>query len=88
MTDASAFLPVNIPSSILSQPIRYNKKIKINSKPIYTEKIVKQNIIFLIFLTLKMSLKGGRLMKISCNLSVKSYFQWRQIVHPIPKTWK
>ena len=37
----------NIPSSILSQPIRYNKNIKINSKPIYVEEFAKQNIIFL-----------------------------------------
>ena len=38
---------VNISSSILSQPIWYNKNIKINSKPIYVEEFAKQNIIFL-----------------------------------------
>ena len=27
-------------------------------------------------------------MKISYNLSDKSYFKWRQIVNSIPKTWK
>ena len=31
-------------SSILSQPICYNKNIKINSKPIYGEEFAKQNI--------------------------------------------
>ena len=43
------YLPsfVNIASSILSQPIWYNKNIKINSKPIYVEEFAKQNIIFL-----------------------------------------
>ena len=38
---------VNIPSSTLSQPIWYNKNIKINSNPIYAEEFAKQNIIFL-----------------------------------------
>ena len=37
---------VNIASSILSQPILY-EKIKMNSKPIYVEEFAKQNIIFL-----------------------------------------
>ena len=51
---------VNSPSSILSQPIWYNKNIKINNKPIYFEEFAKQNFIFLyIFLTLKMNLKRG-----------------------------
>ena len=27
-------------------------------------------------------------MKISYNLSNKSYFKWRQIVNSIPRTWK
>ena len=38
---------VNIPCSILSQPIWYNKIIKIGSKPIYVEEFVKQNFFFL-----------------------------------------
>ena len=38
---------VNIPCSILSQPIWYNKNIKIGSKPIYVEEFVKQNFFFL-----------------------------------------
>ena len=38
------FSSANILSSFLSQPILYNKNVKINSKPIY---ICKQNIIFL-----------------------------------------
>ena len=50
----------NNPSSVLSQPIWYNKNIKINSKPIYVEEVFKRNIISdSIFLTLKMSLKRG-----------------------------
>ena len=51
---------VNISSSILSQPIWYNKSSKINNKAIYTEELAKQNIIFLYdLLTLKMGLKSG-----------------------------
>ena len=46
---------VNIPSSILTQPIRYNKNLKINSKPIYVEEFVKKY--YMIFWTLKMNLK-------------------------------
>ena len=49
---------VNIPSSILSQPIWYNKKIKINSKPIYVEEFTKKtSFSYMILLTLKMTLK-------------------------------
>ena len=51
---------VNISSSILSQPIWYNKSSKINNKVIYTEELAKQNIIFLYdLLTLKVGLKSG-----------------------------
>ena len=51
---------VNISSSILSQPIWYNKSSKINNKAIYTEELAKQNIIFSYdLLTLKMGLKSG-----------------------------
>ena len=51
---------VNISSSILSQPIWYNKSSKINNKAIYIEELAKQNIIFLYdLLTLKMGLKSG-----------------------------
>ena len=49
---------VNIPSPILSQPIWYNKKIKINSKPIYVEEFAKKtSFSYMTLLTLKMTLK-------------------------------
>ena len=38
---------VNIPSSILSQRIWYNKNIKMNSKPIYVEEFAKKNHFFI-----------------------------------------
>ena len=38
---------INVPSSILSQPIWYNKNIKINCKPIYVEEFAKQKYHFL-----------------------------------------
>ena len=38
---------VNNSSSVLLQPIWYNKNTKINSKPIYAEEFSKQNVIFL-----------------------------------------
>ena len=51
---------VNIPSSVLSQPIWYNKNIKINSKPIYVEEFAKKiSFSYMIFSTLKMNLKRG-----------------------------
>ena len=41
------FSSINIVSSFLSQPIWYNKNIKINSKPTYAEELAKQNISYL-----------------------------------------
>ena len=80
---------VNIPSSILSQPIWYNKNIKINSKPIYVEEFAKQNIIFLYDLfNTKNELKTWDEIKVTYELSDKSYFKWRQIINSVPKTWK
>ena len=80
---------VNIPPSILSQPIWYNKNNKINRKPIYVEEFAKQNIIFLYDLfNAKNELKTWDEIKITYELSNKSYFKWRQIIHSIPKTWK
>ena len=78
----------DISSSILSKPIWYNKNIKINSKPIYVQEFAK-NIVFLCDLfNTKNEFKTWDEMKISYNLSDKSYFKWRQIVHSIPKTLK
>ena len=88
-TRASTFLLLFHPSSILSQPIWYHKNIKISSKPIYVEEFAKQNIIFLndLFNT-ENEFKTWNEMKISYNLNNKSYFKWRKIINPIPKTWK
>ena len=78
---------VNIPSSILSQPIWYNKNIKINSKPIYVEEFAKQNIIFLYDLfNTKNELKTWDEIKSTYELSDKSCFKWRQSINSIPKT--
>ena len=80
---------VNIPPSILSQPIWYNKNNKINRKPIYVEEFAKQNIIFLYDLfNTKNELKTWDEIKITYKLSDKSYFKWRQITNSIPKPWK
>ena len=80
---------VNIPSSILSQPIWYNKNIKINSKPIYVEEFAKKKIIFLYDLfNTKNELKTWDEIKVTYELSDKSYFKWRQIINSVPKTWK
>ena len=53
------FSSVNNPSSILSQPIWYNKNIKINSLPIYNKEFAQGLFSYVIFLKLKTSLKGG-----------------------------
>ena len=80
---------VNIPSSVLSQPILHDKNIKISSKPIYLEEFVKQNFIFLYDLfNTKNEFKTCDEIKISYELSDKSYFKWTQITSSIPKTWK
>ena len=54
------FLPscVNIPSSIISQPISYKRNIKINTKLNRVDEFAKQNIIFLydLFITLSVNL--------------------------------
>ena len=78
----------NNPSSVLSQPIWYNKNIKINSKPIYVEEFAKQNIFLYDLFNTKNELKTRDEIKISYELSDKSYFKWRQIISSIPKTWK
>ena len=77
---------VNIPSSISSQPILYNKNIKINSKSICLEEFQKRNIIFLYDLfNTKNELKTWDQIKITYELSDKSYFKWRQLINSIPK---
>ena len=78
---------VNIPSSILSQPIWYNKNIKINSKLIYVEEFAKKKIIFLYFNT-KNEFKMWDEINFTYELSNKSYFKWREIIDSVPKTWK
>ena len=60
----------NISSYILSQPILYNKSIKIYSKPIYVEEFAKQNVIFLYDLfNTKNELKAWGEIKITYELS-------------------
>ena len=52
-------------------------------------KNLQKNIVFLCDLfNTKNEFKTWDEMKISYNLSDKSYFKWRQIVHSIPKTLK
>ena len=48
---------LNIPFSVLSQPIWYNKNIKINIQPIYVDEFAKKSFSYMTFLTLKMNLK-------------------------------
>ena len=73
----------------MSQPIWYNKNIKINSISIQIEELAKQNIIFFYDLfNTENEFKMWDEIKISYNLNNKYYFKWEQIVNSIPKTWK
>ena len=73
----------------MSQPIWYNKNIKINSISIQIEELAKQNIIFFYDLfNTENEFKTWDEIKISYNLNNKYYFKWEQIVNSIPKTWK
>ena len=49
----------------------------------------KKNIIFLYdLLNAKNELKTWDEIKVTYELSNKSYFKWRQIINSVPKTWK
>ena len=43
---------------------------------------------YMIFWTLKNELKTWDEIKVTYELSHKSYFKWRQIINSVPKTWK
>ena len=55
----------NIPSSILLQPIWYNKNTKINSKPIYVEEFAKKNFFLYDLFSTKNELKTWDEIKIT-----------------------
>ena len=60
VTCASTFFLLSILHLFLSQPIWYNKNIKINSKPLMLKNLQnKISVTYMIFLTLKMSLERG-----------------------------
>ena len=78
---------VNVPSYILSQPILYNKNIKMKNKLNYVEEFAKQNTLFLYDLfNTENEFKTWDEIKTNYELSNKSYFKWTQIFSSICKT--
>ena len=59
---------LNIPSSILSQPIWYNRNIEINSKPIYVEEFAKKIIFLYDLFNTKYELKTWDEIKVTYEL--------------------
>ena len=65
------------------------KNIKINNKPIYVDEFAKKRDHFLFDLfNTKNELKTWDEIKVTYELSDKSYFKWTQIINSVPKTWK
>ena len=79
----------NTPSCIFSQFLWYNKYITINNKPIHLKSFSNKDINFVCQLFHDFGIaKSWEELKFDYNLSGNLFFQWIQIMHCLPITWK
>ena len=79
----------NIPSTITSQVIWFNKHIKIDNKSLCNNSLANQGInhVGQLFNENNMA-KAWLDIKIQFNLSNKQHYFWIQLINAIPKSWK
>ena len=78
-----------IPSCILSQYLWYNENIQVDKNSIYLVRFSKKNINYVsqVF-GLYGFIKKWHVLKAEHELHENSYFQWLQLISPIPEGWK
>ena len=86
---SNLLLSPNIPSTITSQVIWFNKHIKIDNKSLYNNSLANKGINHVGKLFKENGMTKAWLdIKTEFNLSNKEHYFWIQLINAIPKSWK